>query len=244
MMKSLLSATVASALLAAPAFAQDDPKGWTGEASLTGSQTTGNTDTTDVGLGLQLENEGTVWRHTFNAAADYGRADGQTNKQRFVLGYQIDRQLNDRLYGYANADYFNDDFGAFQDSWFVGGGLGYEVLTDEPLLWRVEAGAGYRNQTPQATLLIPNPDSTSEAALQLGSDFDWTINDKVTAYNDTELTYASSNTYIWNETGLTATLAGRLAARASFRIDYNTDVPLGRENTDTITRFGLVYTMD
>jgi putative salt-induced outer membrane protein len=58
-----------------------------------------------------------------------------------------------------------------------------------------------------------------------------------------EIIWSESDTYIWNDIGLTATLAGNLAARASFRIDHHTDVPVGRENTDTITRFGLVYTM-
>lgn len=243
MVRTITFTALASVLLAAPAFAQDEAAGWTGEASLTGSQTTGNTDTTDVGLGLQLANEGDVWRHKFNASADYGRADGQTNKQRFVLGYQIDRDISDRLYAYANADYFNDDFGAFEEGYFVGTGLGYEAVLPEPLGWRLEAGLGYRSQTPQSSALLTNPQSTDELAARLGSEVVWTINDKVSSYNNSELIYSESDTYIWNELGLTATLTGRLAARASFRVDHHTDAPVGTENTDTITRFGLVYSM-
>jgi len=51
MKTKFLSAALASTALmtASTAIAQDAPAGWTGEASLTGSQTTGNTDTTDVG---------------------------------------------------------------------------------------------------------------------------------------------------------------------------------------------------
>ncbi|MGJ8558630.1 MAG: DUF481 domain-containing protein [Litorimonas sp.] len=217
--------------------------GWSGEASLTGSQTTGNTDTTDVGLGLKLAKDGDVWRHKFNASADYGRAGGTTNKQRFVLGYQIDRDITDRLYAYANADYFSDDFGAFEDGYFLGTGLGYEVIVPDPIGWKLEGGLGYRSQTPQDTLGVA-ADSTSEIAARLGSDFDWTLNDNVSLYNDSELIYSESDTNVWNEFGLTATLTGRLAARASVRVDHHTDVPVGLENTDTITRFGLVYTME
>lgn len=245
--KTLMATTAASALALSafvPAFAQDSEPGWVGEASLTGSRTTGNTDTTDVGLGLQLANDTGKWRHSFNASADYGRAAGVNNKQRVVLGYQIDRDISDRLYAYANADGFSDDFGAFGSGYFVGAGLGYELVLPEPIGWRVESGLGFRSQTAQETALIPDPQSTDELAARLGSTLGWTINDKVTAYNNSELIYSSSDTYVWNETGLTATLAGRLAARASFRLDHHTDVPVGREKTDTITRFGLVYTME
>lgn len=217
--------------------------GWSGEASLTGSQSTGNTETTDVGLGLKLAKNGDVWRHKFNASADYGRASGATNKQRFVLGYQIDRDISDRLYAYANADYFNDDFGAFEDGYFLGTGLGYDVILPAPIGWSLEAGLGYRNQTAQSLAGVSAP-TTNELAGRLGSDFDWTLNDNVSLYNDSELVYSESDTNLWNEFGLTATLTGRLAARASFRVDHHTDVPVGREKTDTITRFGLVYTME
>jgi len=86
-------------------------------------------------------------------------------------------------------------------------------------------------------------DRTNELAARAFSDLDYILNENVSLYNDTELLYSKSDTYIWNETGITATLAGNLAARASFRIDTHSDVPIGTEKTDTITRFGIVYTM-
>ena len=214
--------------------------GWSGEASLAGSKTTGNTETTDIGLGLKLQKEDGPWRHKFKALADLGKADGLTNKKRYNLGYQIDRDFNDRLYGYANADYFSDDFGAFQEGYFVGGGLGYKVILPEPISWNVEGGLGYRSQEDQGALGEEN----AEIAGRAFSDFDYIFNENVSFYNDTEIIYSKSDTYIWNETGITATLAGNLAARASFRIDTHSDVAPGREKTDTITRFGIVYTMN
>ena len=238
MKKQLLLAAALLVITTGTAQAQIT-EGWTGEASLTGSKTTGNTDTTDIGLGLKLNKEADVWRHKFKALADLGRADGLTNKKRYNLGYQIDRDFNDRLYGYANADYFSDDFGAFQEGYFVGGGLGYKAILPAPISWNVEGGVGYRSQEEQGALGL----TENEVALRGFSDFDYIFNDNVSLYNDTEIIYSSSDTYIWNETGITATLAGNLAARASFRVDTHSDVPLGREKTDTITRFGIVYTM-
>ena len=120
---ALLATT--SVFAAAPAFAQSVTDGWSGEASLSGSKTTGNTETTDVGLGLKLNKQGPTWGHAFTASADFGRVSGETNKERYAIGYQIDRNLTDRLYALANADYYRDEFGAFEDGYFIGAGLGF-----------------------------------------------------------------------------------------------------------------------
>jgi len=48
--------TTTSLAFATTAAAQDT--GWSGEASLSGSKTTGNTETTDLGLGLNLKKQG------------------------------------------------------------------------------------------------------------------------------------------------------------------------------------------
>lgn len=214
--------------------------GWAGEASLTGSKTTGNTDTTDIGFGLKLAKTGENWTHKFKAAADFGEASDVTNKQRYNLGYQIDRQLNDRMYVFGAADYFSDDFGAFQEGYYLGSGVGYKAIVTDPLTWNVEGGLGFRSQQEQGSLGIRQ----EELGARAFSDFDWVLNDNVSVYNDTEVTYASSDTYIWNEVGLTAEIAGNLAARISYRVDHHTDAPDGVKKTDTITRVGIVYTMD
>jgi len=156
--KTLVALLTTTALaFATTANAQDD--GWSGEASLSGSKTTGNTETTDLGLGLNLKKQGENWGHTFRASADFGRVSGETNKERYLLGYQIDRNFTDRLYAFGAGDYYRDEFGAFEE---------------------------------------------------------------VSFYNNSEVTYSKSNTYLWNETGLTANLMGNLAARASFRVDHKT----------------------
>lgn len=220
--------------------------GFTGEAALNGSLTTGNTETTDIGFGLKLAKETENWKHSIKASADYGKADGEENKNRYALGYQIDRNITEQLYGYGSADYFSDDFGAFKQGYFLGGGIGYQILPDAPLTWSVEAGGGYRSQKARLPLNNPTgePSRTeNEIAGQLGSDLDYVFNEQVSAYNDTELLYSASDTFITNEIGVTSQLFDSFALRASFRVEHHTDVPVGTEKTDTISRIGIVYTM-
>lgn len=232
-LRTLLASSVAF-LLSAPAFAD----GWAGEASLTASNTTGNTETTDIGLGLKLEKQADVWRHKFDAIADFGEVSGVSTKERWALGYQIDRDLNERTYIYGNADYYDDKFGAFVNGYFLGTGLGYKAILPDPISWNVEGGAGFRSQEDALGV------SSDEIALRGFSDFDYALNENVSLYNDTEIIWSDSDTYIWNDIGITAQLMGNLAARLSFRVDHHTDAPLGTENTDTALRGGIVYTIN
>ena len=218
MKKSLLITICALAFSSVSAQAQVGSllDGWTGEGSLTGSRTTGNTETTDIGLGLKLDKETDTWSHHFNGSWDRGSVSGDTTRRRLDLGYQIDRQLTERVYLFGNGNYYDDDFGAFQDGYFVGGGVGYKVLKDQPFLWDVEGGAGFRSQQVQN-----DGDTDNEFALRASSDIDYQINDFVSLYNDTEIIWASSDTYIWNEVGITAKLVDNLAAKVSYRIDHH-----------------------
>ena len=222
--------------------------GWTGSAGVSGSTTSGNTDTTDVGVSLDLTKTADVWRHKFDATYDLGSADGEDTKNRLYLGYQIDRDITERLYAYGNANYFRDDFGAYETGYFVGAGLGYQVIKADPTFWRLEGGLGFRSQETRATGTVGTVgfvDSVSdeELALRLGSEFKYALNDSVSFYNNSEVISSSSDTYLWNDAGIEAQLAGNFSARFGIRVDHHTDVPVGTEQTDTITRGALVYTI-
>lgn len=247
-----LLATSALAM-AAPAMAQDD--GWSGEASASGSRTTGNTDTTDLGLALNLQKAGELWKHSFKASADFGRVSGENNKERYTIGYQLDRNLSDRLYIFGNGDYYRDEFGAFEDGYYLGAGVGYKLVLPAPLGWDIEGGAGYRSQQPSAASALTDAevaileaagdlDRQNEFALRGASKINYDFNDNVSLYNNSEIIWSDSDTYLWNEIGITANLVGNLAARASYRVDHHTDVLPGVEETDTITRVGVVYTLN
>ena len=253
-------------MVATPAFAQSGDglfgdgilTGWAGEASLSGARTTGNTDTTDVGLAIRLKKETNKWRHNFYGTADFGENDDETIKERYTVGYKLDRDITDRLYTWGNVDYFQDTFGPFENGYFLGTGLGYKVIEPSPTGWDLEAGVGFKSQSPQE-LDVPDDitqadfdiadadgdfDRTNEFAVRGASFFTHDFNDSVSFYNNSEVIYSSSDTYLWNEAGITAALFGNLSARASYRVDHHTDVLPGIEKTDTITRVGVVYTLN
>lgn len=239
-----VSIVFAASTLAPTAMAEDGSQGWSGEASVTGSNSTGNTERSDIGAGIKLDNIIGRWTHKVAVQADYGEDRGRTRKKRAAGSYQLNRNIGDRVFLFGEGNASTDDFGPFVQAYFVGGGIGYQLLEPNGARWDVEGGLGYRWQKAQsATTPIAQTFGRvqEEVAVRAASDFSWSINDNVRISNDTELLYSSSDTYIWNDVSLTADLMGNLAARLSYRIDHHTDVPQGRENTDTITRVGLVY---
>jgi putative salt-induced outer membrane protein len=237
---ALLFASGASAQVALEA------NGLSGETSVAGTAKTGNTESTDVGLGLKLRHEGERWRHIFGGAFDWGRADGLNTKNRFASSYEVARLLNDRLYGFGRGAYAVDQFDGYDYRAMLGGGLGLDVLRGEERSWSLQGGPAYRidEVEPQfddmGVLLAPAETQTS-AALNLGSRFEAQINDAVSFRNETDVTSSADTNSFFNNASLTAELMGAISARFSFEVRHDTGAPVGKEQTDTTSRAALVY---
>ncbi len=240
----LFGAACAISVLSSPA-ALADP-GWSGEGALAAGLTTGNTETTDVGLGLEVEYEGGVYTHHGELAFDYAEQDGLESKNRIFGAYQLDRQLSDRLFGFFRTSYERDEFSGFDNRVFVGVGLGYDVIDNAATTWSVKAAPGLRIDeiaSAPATATAPAVVGGTEEtfAVVLGSEFEHAFNDAVTLSNNTEILYSEVSTQTSNRIALTAQMTDTLSARMSFEARHESDPPAGREETDTTTRFGLVY---
>ena len=240
-----LFAGLAGLCLMPAALAED---GWTGEGSFSAGYTTGNTETTDLGLGLKLNREAGLWTYSFDAAADYGETDSVETRNRLFLAGEVDRQLGDRLFGFVRTSYEKDEFSGFDSRVFVGGGLGYDVFDSETTKWSVQGGPGIKIDEVQETTVIRNgvpvttPGSTEQSVSVVGrSEFTHDFNDAVSLSNNTDIIYASESTQIGNIIALTAALTDTFSARFSFDVRHDTNPPPGFEATDTVTRASIVY---
>lgn len=245
-----LAAFAGAMTLALPAHAQDAAdNGWSGEGSLSAGVTTGNTETTDLGLGVDVARVMDVWTIGLKASADYGETDGAETKNRVFLGTNLDRQINDRLFGFGQLSYERDEFSGFESRAFIGGGLGYEVLNGDVTQWTVRGGPGLKIDEIEAVLdtttipaTVVTAATTEESfGATAQSNFAHQFNDNVAFTNDSTVLYAETSTQIGNIAALTATLTDTLSARVSFEVRHDTDPVDGFESTDTISRVSLVY---
>lgn len=234
-----LAAGLAAALtlMVGPVLANE---GFSGEGTLSAGYTSGNTETTDLGAGLKAAADLGVWTHKVELAADYGETEDVVSRNRLFGAYQIDRDLSERAYVYGRGSATADEFSGFDRRVFAGVGLGYRVLMSDATNWTVEAGPGYRWDDVARQGLTPARSEESVSA-RLGSRFKHAFSDAVAFSNDTEVNYAEVSTEVTNSAAITAKLSTALAARFSFDVRYDTDAPIGREDTDTTTRLSLVY---
>jgi len=251
MHRKFLAALAALTVLAGPALAQDaeEPNGWTGEGSVSAGMTTGNTETTDVGIGVNMAKDTGTWTYGVEAIADYGEIEGAEAKNRWLLAGTVDRQINDRLFGFGRASYEQDEFSGFESRAFIGGGLGYDVIVGEKQSWTVRGGPGLKIDeiaeiisTDALGATVVTPAVTEESLGVVGtSNYAYAFNDNVKFTNDTTVIYADVSTQLTNSLALTAALSDALSARISFDVRHDTEPPLGFEQTDTATRVSLVY---
>ncbi|MCI4644881.1 MAG: DUF481 domain-containing protein [Hyphomonadaceae bacterium] len=238
----LAVASVNLLTLALAAHAQ--PAEWSGEGGLSAGMTTGNTETTDVGLALDIARETQIWKAALDAQADFGETDGEETKNRLFVAGQLDRQMTDKMYGFGRISYEVDEFSGFDSRLFIGGGLGYEILNGERTGWTVEGGPGLKVDEVKPRMVdgMMVPGETVESfSLFAASNYAFHFNDNVSFSNDTDMLYAQESTQLVTISALTAKLTDALSARVSFDVRHDTDPPQGFTATDTATRVSLVY---
>jgi putative salt-induced outer membrane protein len=228
---------------AAPAFAQDPSGEWTGEGAFSAGTTTGNTETTDLGIAMKVRHQGDNWIQYGEVVADYGETENVESKNRVFAAGQIDRIFDDGLSGYGRLTWERDEFSGFDNRYFLGLGVAWKTIDSEATKWTLEGGPGYKIDEVRETLATPA--STEESlGLRGGSKFEHKLNEAVTASNNTEVVYSEASTQIFNQLALTANLWGNLSARVSLDVRHDTDPLPGFEATDTATRFSLVYKVE
>jgi putative salt-induced outer membrane protein len=241
-------AALCSLLIGPSALAQVsfEANGLSGEASVAGTGKTGNTESTDLGLGLKLRHESDLWRHIFGSTFDWGSAEGANTKNRLATSYEVARLLNDRLYGFGRGAYAVDEFDGYDYRAIVGGGLGLDVMRGEERSWSIQGGPAYRIDEVEPSIddmgvLLAPAETQTSAALNLGSRFEAQLNDAVSLLNETDVTSSSDTNTFVNNAALTAELMGAISARFSFEVRHDTGAPIGTERTDTTSRAALVY---
>ncbi len=244
-MKNYLVSVALLASVSSAAFAEETKSGWTGEGALSAGQTSGNTDTRDIGLGLKLAKTSGPWVFGGEAAVDYGEIDGVESKNRIYGGLNVDREINDRLFGFGKITHERDEFTGFDSRSFLGAGLGYHVLTGEQTKWTVRGGPGVKYDEVKPIIVegeatIP-ADTLTSFSVFAGSEFSHAFNDSVTLSNSTGVMYAEESTQISNILAVTSKFSDALSGRASYEVRHDTNPPAGFEETDTATRLSLVY---
>lgn len=210
-------------------------QGWTGEGQLGIGLTSGNTAEVSGVLGLSLKKEGLDTRHKFAAVIDYLRTNGVTTRQKFGASYGLDYLLREGLYVYGIVGWEQDRFAGYARRFTESLGAGVRVVNRSDMSLDVDAGPALR-QT-----LFTDGTSQSDVGARASLTYRWTIRDGLVLSEDGSVLSADGNTTLLSTTALSSQITGPLSARLSFKVQSETDPPLGSKPTDTAARATLVY---
>ena len=210
-------------------------RGWKGEGQIGGTQSSGNTDTVSLTVGLKLSKEGWRWTHKLSALVDYDKTDGATDKNQMQLGVESDYRLNQRLFVYGSAQVLRDRFAGFTSQVSLSGGAGFKLVRTPRLTLDLKAGPAWRRTD---YIDQPTADTLTVLTALSGS---WKIAPYLTFSEDASALSGDRNVNVTTLSALSFQVSKKLSTRVSYQILYNTNPPTDYKPLDRLTRFTLVY---
>ena len=210
---------------------------WKGEGQIGASQSSGNTKSAGLSLGLTLNRTGIDWDQRLRAQADYQRTNGSTSVERYLVEYEPQIRVGDRAFAYGLGRWERDRRLGFGARWNASAGMGYKVIADKGMTLNVKAGPAWR----ETDYLPGRGRSDSELTGLAGLDFGWSLSPTLRLTQAASTIVGERNSITSSLTALNAKLTGALSARFSYSADIDTNPPPGIEAVDTQTRFTLVY---
>lgn len=208
---------------------------WSGEGELGAFTSTGNAPGMGLAAGLKLTAEGEDWRVGLLGRADYQETSDVVVREQYRFSVEPNYKFNERGYVYGLGQFEQDRFQGFHSRYSISGGVGYSFLTGENAKLSVKAGPAWR-----FTQLVTGMDESVVAGLA-------SVDIKLKLTPTIQLSEAASayvdeqRSTLFSVAALDSQLIGKLKARLSYTVQYESTPALGRAPTDTTSRLTLVY---
>lgn len=197
--------------------------------------TSGNTDTDTYNTEILYTLNTERWVHNVKFQALGSQENAQAKAERYYLQDKSDFNLDDDQYLFLKGTYTDDRFSGFDSQATVSGGYGRHLINNDRFELQGFGGIGYRENK------IINAGSEGEVIFTLGEEFNWAISDNAALTQSFNTEIGEKRTVSVLELGLETNIIGDITTKIAFQARNNSDVPVGREKTDTLTSISLVY---
>ncbi len=85
-----------------------------------------------------------------------------------------------------------------------------------------------------------NGSDFDEPILRLAGEYEWTLSNSATFSQELAIEYGTDSNIYRSDTGITTQVLENLSLRVSLRLKHQTEVPAGRDETDTETAVTFV----
>ena len=215
--------------------------GWTGGADVGFALTSGNSDTTNLAIGLSMTRATRDDKTTIYAASVYSRdstsGDSRTTANTVRGGFRYDHDLNRKFFGYVFTDLEHNGLQDLTLRFVAGGGLGYHAIRNERTQLDLLAGLAWNREFFKGDF---NDRSTAEA--QFGQTLTHRFNSRL-SFNEQLFVFpnlSDGGRYRINfDAGLVTSITKRIGWQVTVSDRFLSDPPPGLEKNDLLLTTGL-----
>ena len=242
MKKSILKSTLLTGFLMAGigqswADEESESKGkWSGSGQLGLTSTSGNSDTESIAAGLKIKYETGNWINDMGLDILQASSNDVDTAERFIITSKTGYKFSEKNYTFYGTRYENDNFTGFDYVNTSSAGWGHKFKDTDKNRLITEIGLGYKIEA----LDIDRRENTG-LAFTGKLDYMRQLTETMTFENFTTLESTDDNTFVQNDAGFSFKVNAKFAVKLVHQLRHNTDVPAGRNNTDTLVSANLVY---
>ncbi|MFT6094244.1 MAG: putative salt-induced outer membrane protein [Pseudohongiellaceae bacterium] len=228
-----MGSSILAALLSTQSFAQRE-NGLNSKLELGIIQTTGNTEDESFKVKGGVELIKDAWDYAWSVDAFRSSRQNQLTAQRFYTIGSADYQLSEVSFVEGRLAYEDDRFSGYDSQTDASINYGRSLLTDtDNMNLSVTTGIGARRS-------LSEEDNFDEVILRLAGDYKWDVSENA-LFNQLLSVEAGDETSIYRlESSIETNILENLSLKFTFNVKHQSEVPIGREKTDTATSVTLV----
>lgn len=230
--------SLALGLAAAAATAEDPGKPWTGSLGLSYLATSGNADTSSLGIEATVKRKPAPWGIDIAALALRAEKDGVKTAERVFGRARGERALSERWGVFLGASAEKDTFAGLDLRGTLEAGAAYRLLAGPEHELAFDAGATLTREERTSGV---NDDFVGALA---GLTYAWVpmegvkVSERLLVYPNLD---ESSDWRLVSEAALQAALSRRFSLKIGLAVRYDHEPPPGFDATDTATTASLVW---
>ncbi|MCP4696964.1 MAG: DUF481 domain-containing protein [Gammaproteobacteria bacterium] len=214
-------------------------EGWSGKGELGMVFARGNTETETLNGSLNFAYDKTEWQYKIGGSVLRASDKDKDTAKRYEVTGKVHYSMAEKSYLFTALRYEDDEFSGFDYRASLAAGYGRKFIDTNTHKLSAEVGLGTQSRKESLT-----GEKDTHPIGRGHIDYTWKLTDS-TEFSNTLLIESGvadeANTYIENKTGLSVAIDKALALKVGFEYRRNSEVPEGRDNTDTISSVNIVY---
>jgi len=238
---------VVPALAQEAAEEEEKEPAWKGSLGLSWVATSGNTDTSSLGLDFGLERKAEPWGLALIVKGNRAEDQGARTAENYLFSGRAVRKLSKRWEAFGGLAWAKDPFAGFDSQTVASVGVTYLAVESEHHLLSFDGGLTYTwedqiSPVAPAPVLVTN--SIDFAGGLLGLKWDWQLSDNAKFLQRLVVLPNFDETSDWrlnSTTALEAAVNSWLALRLGIDVRYRNE-PIGNaKSTDTTSTASVVF---